>query len=137
MICLAVLRLCSLNQPREQVSKPARDEGYSCPVRWKLVIITSLVAALVNAGGMHALSYWIARPGLDWSSQRALGAGLIIILLSFITLAAVFVYRHTARRRKLQALVTVLFSITLTFTALYAVTLIFDRTIPPRPPITY
>jgi hypothetical protein len=31
--------------------------------------------------------------------------------------------------------VTVLLSITLTLTAMYAVTLIFDRTIPPSPPI--
>ena len=90
-------------------------------MRWKLVIITSFVAALVNAGGMRSLVYWLtgtaAFPG---ATQLGVIARVTIIPLVIITLACVFVYRHTARRRKLQAALTVLFALVLTCAALLA-----------------
>jgi hypothetical protein len=89
-------------------------------VRWKLLIITSLVAALTNTGGMRALAYWmtgVTTPPTP--AQTGALAGVIIIPLVFTTLACVFVYRHTARRRKLQAALTALFALVLTFAALF------------------
>lgn len=90
-------------------------------MRWKLLIITSLIAALVNAGGMRALAYWMAGSSTP-SGALALGAlaPVALVPLVFITLACVFVYRHTARRRKLQAALTALFALVLTFAALFA-----------------
>jgi Ca2+/Na+ antiporter len=89
-------------------------------VRWKLLIITSLVAALVNTGGMHALAYWttgiVIAPG---APRPAVLARVAVIPLVLITLACIFVYRHTARRRKLQATLTALFSLVLTCAALF------------------
>jgi hypothetical protein len=87
-------------------------------LRWKLLAITSLAAALLNVGGTLALAYWTKGFMRPMGEQPVLMAGVIIIPLVVSTLAAVFVYRHTARRRKLQATVTVLFSITLTLAAL-------------------
>jgi hypothetical protein len=90
-------------------------------VRWKLLIITSLVAALSNAGGMRALAYWTGSatpPGA--SSPPGALAGFILVPLACTTLACIFVYRHTARRRKLQAALTVLFALVSTFAALLA-----------------
>jgi uncharacterized BrkB/YihY/UPF0761 family membrane protein len=90
------------------------------PLRWKLLIITSLVAALVNAGGIRTLAYW-RRGDATMPSAVPPGtlAGLAIILL-VTTLAFIFVYRHTARRRKLQASLTALFAVVLTLAALFA-----------------
>jgi H+/Cl- antiporter ClcA len=105
-------------------------------VRWKLIIITSLVAALVNAGGMHALVYSMNAYLRPLSEQPYLLSGLIAIPLAVATLASIFVYRHTARRRKLQAMLTALISFILTAAAL----LIIAQILPRRPleiPLTF
>ena len=88
-------------------------------MRWKLLIITSLVVALVNTGAMHALVYWMSGS----ATARSLPPGVIIGLANIAlvtTLACIFVYRHTARRRKLQAALTALFALVLTLAALSA-----------------
>lgn len=89
-------------------------------MRWKLLIITSSVAALLSVGGMHALAYWLMKPLTNVSEHPALSADLIIPLVGG-TLASIFVYRHTARRRKLQATLTAVLSITLTIITLFVV----------------
>ena len=97
-------------------------EGHYRPMRWKLLIITSLVAALVNAAGMRALAYWMM-DGATHAGASPLPGALFVVMavpLLFITLACIFVYRHTARRRKLQAALTALFTLVLTFAALFA-----------------
>jgi len=92
-------------------------------MRWKLLSLTSLVAALISAGTLLSFLYWrngFTQP-LSGHSLRAPGTlmiGLIVIPLMIFSAAAIFVYRHTARRRKLQALTTVLLSIILTLGAL-------------------
>jgi len=122
MICLAAFRPCSLIITSPNIFTPTRLwSGHCCPVRWKLLIITSLVAALINAGGMRALAYWMrgstTPPG---AMPSGVIFGVISIPLVFTTLACIFVYRHTARRRKLQAALTALFALVLTFAALFA-----------------
>ena len=75
-------------------------------MRLKLVLLVSLVAATAAFGG------WIAIALVAFGSARALGRhdwlliGSLIIPLAAMILAGVFVYRHTARRRKLQAVIT-------------------------------
>ena len=90
-------------------------------MRWKLLIITSLVAALVNTGGMHALAYWMSGsappPGATRLGVIARDALFPLVLT---TLACIFVYRHTARRRKLQAALTALFALVSTLAAIFA-----------------
>jgi hypothetical protein len=90
-------------------------------VRWKLLIITSLVAALSSAGGMRALAYWTTGSApLAGATHLGTIARFAIIPLVLTTLGCIFVYRHTARRRKLQAALTALFTLVLTFAALFA-----------------
>jgi uncharacterized membrane protein len=109
-------------------------------VRWKLLIITSLVAALVGAGGCLALVYWLRGVANPLSAPPALMAAAVIFPLVIFTLAGIFVYRHTARRRKLQAAATVLLSIMLALAALFAAQIFLNRTgeerreLPPAPP---
>ncbi len=98
-------------------------------MRWKLLIITSLVAALLSAGGIRALAYWMDAFMKPLSEQPYMLAGLIVIPLVVTTLAGIFVYRHTARRRKVQATLTAFLSIILTVAAL----LIIARILPKRP----
>lgn len=97
-------------------------------MRWKLLIITSLLAALFNAGGMRSLAYWMKVSLKPLSEQPGLLAGLFIIPLIVTTLAGMFVYRHTAGRRKLQASLTLLLTIILTV----AVLLIIAQVAPGR-----
>ena len=73
-------------------------------MRLKLVLISSLLAAIVGAGSAIAIIVSV------FSSLHAIATpGLLVVstyLLPIITtlLASIFVYRHTARRRQLQAL---------------------------------
>lgn len=89
-------------------------------MRWKLLIITSLVAALINAGGCLALAYWTDGLMNPLSTPRFSAVAAYLFPLALITLAGIFVYRHTARRRKLQATATVCLSLVLTLALLVA-----------------
>jgi cytochrome bd-type quinol oxidase subunit 2 len=82
-------------------------------MRLKLVIIASLVAAILGAGLAILLVLFISS-----SVEPMLNPGLLaftIYLLPVLTtlLASIFVYRHTARRRKLQAALTAIISLLL------------------------
>jgi hypothetical protein len=107
-------------------------------MRWNLLIITSFVAALVGAGGLLGLAL-----GLTGSARRPAALDLYVILMLLIPLAAVFfaslfVYRHTARWRKVQALSTALLSILLTLTMLITGSILLapgpSEEGPPAPP---
>ena len=86
-----------------------------------MLIITSLAAALLSATGMRALAYWLrgGETAADALPPPALLLGVLAIPLLLTTLGSVFVYRHTARRRKLQAALTALFALVLTSAALF------------------
>jgi uncharacterized membrane protein len=96
-------------------------------MRPKLVIGASSLAALLGAGSCVAIVLSIfsslqpvARPGL-------LVSATFLLPIAAITLASVFVYRHTARRRKLQALLTAILAILLTLTILALVSILSAR----------
>jgi hypothetical protein len=57
------------------------------------------------------------RDGAQPADRRIIGLTNIALVT---TLACIFVYRHTARRRKLQAALTALFALVLTLAALSA-----------------
>ncbi|HEX8748383.1 MAG TPA: hypothetical protein VF717_14500 [Pyrinomonadaceae bacterium] len=108
-------------------------------MRWKLLIITSLVAAVVGAGGSLGLAL-----GLTGSTKRPATLDIYVILMLLVPVAAVFfasffVYRHTARWRKAQAFSTALLSIFLTLTIIITGSLLLapapsEREGPPAPP---
>ena len=84
-------------------------------LRWKLLIAASLLAAAAGAGVCYAAAYFILVPG---AKPPAWAAALLFVPLGAITYASIFVYRHTARRRALQAAATGLLASLLTLTAL-------------------
>ncbi len=102
-------------------------------MRWKLLITTSIAAALVG------FSVWCALAVGVFGSARALARHDGLLLVSIVIPLAVagaggfFAYRHTARRRKLQALITTLLAIFLTIIVYLAVSIFaVDRLYIPR-----
>lgn len=89
-------------------------------MRWKLLVITSLLAAIAGAGLCAALTYFLLASSLRPATADWLSAMTLLLPLASITYASIFVYRHTARRRRLQAALTALLSLLLTAGALFA-----------------
>lgn len=91
-------------------------------MRWRLVLIASFLAALSGTGAsLSAIHWWFgshARLAATlFASSGAAAAGALVVPAAAITFASIFVYRHTSRRRPLQALVTALLAVLLTLAA--------------------
>ncbi|MDQ5844090.1 MAG: hypothetical protein M3539_02205 [Acidobacteriota bacterium] len=82
-------------------------------MRLKLVIIASLIAAIVGAGSAIAIILFTFSSLEASRTPGMLALSTYLLPLLTTLLAAVFVYRHTARRRKLQAALTVLMTLLL------------------------
>src|SRR5687767_8875619 len=86
-------------------------------MRWKLLILASLIAAVAGVG----LAWAVILVG--YGSLRDLAAHnlpfrlTLTIPLLMYAIAGFFVYRHTARRRKLQTTLAVLLTFFLTLAA--------------------
>ena len=102
-------------------------------MRWKLLVIVSFAAAFIACGlwsafviGLYGTARALARN--DW-----LLLSTATIPLAIAVYSGVFVYRHTARRRKTQATFTVILTLLLTLGTYLAVSQAFpDRLSIPR-----
>jgi hypothetical protein len=92
-------------------------------LRWKLLLIVSLAAALGGAGGSYGLVYALLhfRRPLSSTLTFLIVGEFMPVVLSIS--ASIFVYRHTARRRKLQAFINLLLSLILSQALLRLITL--------------
>jgi hypothetical protein len=86
-------------------------------LRWKLLIAASLLSAAAGVAAYYAAGYVLRSawgPGLlpDWAVALT-----FVPPLGAVTFAAIFVYRHTPRRRALQALLTALLALLLALAA--------------------
>jgi hypothetical protein len=101
-------------------------------MRLKLVFAASAVAAVVGAGSCIALVVGVfstealSHPGL-------LVASTLLLPVAAIVFAAIFVYRHTARRRKLQAFLTTLIATLLTLALFIVASILSARRVPTEP----
>lgn len=102
-------------------------------MRLKLVIAASALAALAGAGSCIAIVQLVfaslkpvAKPGL-------LVGGTFLLPAVAITMASIFVYRHTARRRKLQAFLTALIATTLSLCLFVGAYFLTARQFPKEP----
>ena len=83
-------------------------------MRWKLLVLASVAAAVLGIG------LWSLFTIIFYGNARELAQHHWILFLSvllpfsLIVYAGIFVYRHTARRRKTQAILTMLLSLMLT-----------------------
>lgn len=99
-------------------------------MRWKLLIIASLLAAVVGTGACFVAAYFLLDPARARASLGWIAAATLLVPLAATTYAGIFVYRHTARRRALQATATVLLTLLLTLTALLLGSILLDRPTP-------
>ena len=102
-------------------------------MRLKLVLLASLIAAVAGAGSAIAIVLFLFS-----SLESITSPGVLIVatyLLPVLTtlFASIFVYRHTARRRKLQAALTVIISFVLTLTVFVAASMLTARSTPEQP----
>ena len=102
-------------------------------MRWKLLVLLSLVAALLGIG------LWSAVTIAVFGSARALARSDWLLLCSLLiplgvtTYAGVFAYRHTAKRRKLQAVITAMLTLMFTLDAYFIAWAVFpDRFYIPK-----
>lgn len=107
-------------------------------LRWKLLIVASLLAALVGAGTCFAIALFLLDPGQVISSRGWIVTATLLVPLAATVYVGVFVYRHTARRRALQAAAAVLLTLLLTLTALLLSSLLIGPTLEflPAPAIS-
>lgn len=89
-------------------------------MRWKLLLIASLLTALVGAGLVLAVVFALLGDVTRLSTPDFLVLTTLSIPLILVTVATVFVYRHTARRRALQAILTAILALSLTILVLFA-----------------
>jgi hypothetical protein len=82
-------------------------------MRWKLLVLVSFVAALLALGLWSAFTIAVFGSARMPQNNWLLLCGLVIPL-GVTTYAGVFVYRHTAKRRKLQALIAIVLVLLLT-----------------------
>lgn len=102
-------------------------------MRLKLVLISALVAAVVGAGLAIAIILSVFS-----SLKPTTGPGLLVAstyLLPALTtlLASMFVYRHTARRRRLQAMLTAIIALLLTILLFVVASIATARRQPLQP----
>ena len=99
-------------------------------MRLKLVLISALLAAVAGAGSAIAIILSV------FSSLRPITTpGLLVVstyLLPILTtlLASIFVYRHTARRRRLQAVLTAIIALVLTILLFVLASIVTSRSQP-------
>ena len=105
-------------------------------MRLKLVIAASVLAAVVGAGICIALVLGVFSVK-TLSNSGLLVTSTLVLPIATTAFASIFVYRHTARRRKLQAFLTAIIAIILTLTFLIAASILTGRYRPlePRPPV--
>lgn len=103
-------------------------------MRLKLVIGASSLAAALGAGSCIAIVQAVFASLKPFSSPGLIVGATFLIPVGTIAFAAIFVYRHTARRRKLQAVLTALIATLLTLLLLLVASILSARRIPPVPP---
>ena len=103
-------------------------------MRPKLVVGVSLLASFIGAGSCIGLVFAVFS-----SFDPTASVGWLVILsfllpVATIVFASIFVYRHTARRRRLQAFMTAVLATLLTLGLLVVATILSARRNPIQRP---
>jgi hypothetical protein len=102
-------------------------------MRLKLVLIASLIAAIAGAGTAVAVSLAAFASLKPLTNPGVLAFLTYLLPLLTTLLASIFVYRHTARRRKLQAALTALVTLSLSIGILVCASIVTARADPAQP----
>ena len=104
-------------------------------MRLKLVFVSSLIAAIIGAGGAIAIILFAFSSLAPLLKPGAIVFTTFLLPLAATLSAAMFVYRHTARRRKLQAALTTIISLLIILAAFVLASIVTSRSAPPQPPV--
>ena len=115
-----------LSPTKEERFARKRQIKETVRMRLKLVFAASLLAAVAGSGSCIALVLGV------FSRQALSNPGLLVLSTFLLPLAAVifasiFVYRHTARRRRTQAFLTLVLATLLTVALLIVASLVTTR----------
>jgi hypothetical protein len=104
-------------------------------MRLKLILIAALSAAIAGAGTSIAIILGAFASLKPLTSPSLLVFSTFLLPVGAIVWATMFVYRHTARRRKLQAVLTAILGLLLTLGAFTSAALLTSRfaRVPPQP----
>ena len=102
-------------------------------MRLRLVILCSLIAAVIGAGGAITVILLVFSSLTPLTKPSVLVFSTFLLPLIATLIASIFVYRHTARRRKLQAALTTLISLLLIVAAFVLASVVTSRTRAPEP----
>lgn len=102
-------------------------------MRLKLVFVSSLIAAVAGAGGAIAIVMFVFSSLSPLMKPGAVVFSTFLLPLVATLIAAIFVYRHTARRRKLQAALTTIISLLLILAAFVLASIVTSRWRPTEP----
>lgn len=103
-------------------------------MRLKLVIIASLVAALLGAGVAIVLVLLIFSTPSSLPTAGSVVFAIYLLPVVTTLLAGMFVYRHTARRRRLQAALTAIISLLLSLALFFVASLVSAPSTEIQPP---
>jgi hypothetical protein len=102
-------------------------------MRAKLVFGVSILAALVGGGSCIAIVFFVFSSFNPVNRIGLFVAATMLLPIAAIIFGSVFVYRHTARRRKLQAFITAVLATILTLGLLLTATILSRRQINREP----
>jgi purine-cytosine permease-like protein len=103
-------------------------------MRWKLLLLASLLATLVGAGATLGIVIGVLGATRQLVTPDLAVIGTLLVPVAAVTGASIFVYRHTARRRRLQAMATALLATILTLTIFIISSMLFSKPAPTTPP---
>jgi cytochrome bd-type quinol oxidase subunit 2 len=101
-------------------------------MRWKLLLLVTFVAAILALGLWSAIAIAVFGSARVMAQNDWLLLASLVIPLSVTAYAGMFVYRHTSRRRKTQALITAVLALFFTGAIYLIASQIFPRLIIPR-----
>jgi len=102
-------------------------------MRLRLVFLCSLIAAVIGAGGAITIILFVFSSLTPLTKPGVLVFSTFLLPVIATLIASVFVYRHTARRRKLQAALTTLVSLLLILAAFVIASVVTSRPRAPQP----
>jgi|SRR5215471_12571226 len=82
-------------------------------MRWKLLVIIVVVATMVGFGGWVVFTIGTSGTATNLARQKLWFSLSLLIPILIAIFSAIFIYRHTARRRKLQAILAAVLVIAL------------------------
>jgi hypothetical protein len=104
-------------------------------MRLKLVLISSLIAAIVGAGSAIAIVLAVFSSLKPITTPGLLVVAIYLLPTAAAVTASIFVYRHTARRRKLQAALTAVLTVLLMLLLFLGASILSARRAPAPQPL--